>query len=170
MSIHWHVKADDCPHSNEHVCPTCDFDRYYAKTYPECPWRSEDVFMVTGSREWSDWESITVELVKLEKEGFIRLLVGDATGADYIASQVWLMLGGQVQTFVADWSKYGKSAGLRRNQEMVDAKPKLCLAFPRRNSRGTFDAITRARKAGIEVRVVRAPDEQWPDQPAQEVQ
>jgi len=28
-----------CSHLNSEVCPTCDFDRYYATAYPEtCPW------------------------------------------------------------------------------------------------------------------------------------
>ena len=37
----WHQDPRQCSHENEHVCPTCDFDRYYAKTYPSCPWRIE---------------------------------------------------------------------------------------------------------------------------------
>ena len=39
MSIRWHKSHETCPHSNENVCPTCDFDGYYAATYPDCPWR-----------------------------------------------------------------------------------------------------------------------------------
>jgi hypothetical protein len=28
-----------CSHSNNNACATCDFDRYYAKKFPEtCPW------------------------------------------------------------------------------------------------------------------------------------
>jgi hypothetical protein len=30
-----------CSHSNENVCKFCDFDRYYARSYPSCPWREE---------------------------------------------------------------------------------------------------------------------------------
>jgi hypothetical protein len=37
--IRWHKESRDCPHINEHACPFCDFDGYYANTYPDCPWR-----------------------------------------------------------------------------------------------------------------------------------
>jgi hypothetical protein len=31
--------SETCSHSNSQVCPTCDFDRYYATAYPDtCPW------------------------------------------------------------------------------------------------------------------------------------
>jgi hypothetical protein len=29
----------DCTHMNNEVCMTCDFDLYYARLYPNCPWR-----------------------------------------------------------------------------------------------------------------------------------
>lgn len=35
----WHTDPRECSHSNDDVCPTCDFDGYYAATYPTCPWR-----------------------------------------------------------------------------------------------------------------------------------
>ncbi len=35
----WHEDPRKCSHSNEDVCPTCDFDGYYARTYKTCPWR-----------------------------------------------------------------------------------------------------------------------------------
>lgn len=36
----WWLDPNKCPHYNENVCEGCDFDRYYATTYPSCPWRS----------------------------------------------------------------------------------------------------------------------------------
>lgn len=55
-----------------------------------------------------------------------------------------------VRKFPADWKTYGKAAGPRRNQQMIDeTNPKLVVAFP--GGRGTTDMITRARQAGIPV-------------------
>jgi ABC-type Fe3+-hydroxamate transport system substrate-binding protein len=52
--------------------------------------------------------------------------------------------------FPADWIKYGKSAGPKRNMEMIlSAKPDLVVAFP--GSKGTADMISKAKAAGIEV-------------------
>lgn len=33
--------AASCSHANEEACKTRDFDRYYARTYPDCPWAVE---------------------------------------------------------------------------------------------------------------------------------
>lgn len=38
----WHTDPKDCAHSNPDICPTCDFDGYYAATYPDCPWRTPE--------------------------------------------------------------------------------------------------------------------------------
>lgn len=36
--IKW-MDIKQCSHQNEEVCEFCDFDRYYADTYEDCPWR-----------------------------------------------------------------------------------------------------------------------------------
>ena len=41
LPIRWHTNPRTCPHMNDHVCPTCDFDRYYERSYPDCPWTKE---------------------------------------------------------------------------------------------------------------------------------
>lgn len=30
--------SEDCPHTNENACATCDFDGYFEAKYPENPW------------------------------------------------------------------------------------------------------------------------------------
>lgn len=37
----WHTDPRNCSHSNDDVCPTCDFDGYYATTFADCPWRED---------------------------------------------------------------------------------------------------------------------------------
>lgn len=37
-NVRW-MSSRECSHAMPFVCPTCDFDRYYARKYPtECPW------------------------------------------------------------------------------------------------------------------------------------
>lgn len=83
------------------------------------------------------------------------LIVGDATGADVIAEEFWRRHDWPVKIFEADWDRFGKSAGPRRNAEMVAQQPDLVLAFPLADaeSAGTWDTIRRAVAAGIEVRI-----------------
>ena len=37
----WQTDPRKCRHDDD-VCPTCDFDGYYASTYPGRPWRKPD--------------------------------------------------------------------------------------------------------------------------------
>lgn len=53
----------------------------------------------------------------------------------------------------AEWRTVGRSAGIARNQKMVDRGADLCLAFPIRDSKGTMHCLTAAVRAGIVTRV-----------------
>ena len=80
---------------------------------------------------------------------------GDCRGADTWAALAALTLGMKVVPYPADWGTYGKAAGPIRNQRMLDeGKPDLVLAFTPSLKGGTWDMITRARKANIETRIV----------------
>lgn len=95
---------------------------------------------------------------------------GDARGADRMAHDVLDIYCRDhtgdpdddvtIIPFPADWDRYGKAAGPRRNQQMLDEMlthpgPKRVIAFYRGpHSRGTEDMIRRARAAGIETIVV----------------
>lgn len=112
--------------------------------------------MITGSRHYTDYKTILAWFHKVEK-GYPHLsktlLHGGARGADTLGAQAAESLGWEVQVFPADWKRYGKQAGTRRNQEMVNQKPNVLIAFPLHNSIGTWDAVRRARAAGIPVRI-----------------
>jgi len=63
------------------------------------------------------------------------------------------------EPYPAAWDRLGKSAGIVRNDEMVNAGAHLCLAFPRPAfSVGTWDCIRRAANAGIITRIYPLPD------------
>ena len=49
--IIWHTNPRECLHENDHVCPTCDFGGYHARTYPGCPWvdKADEVARVDPS-------------------------------------------------------------------------------------------------------------------------
>lgn len=48
----------------------------------------------------------------------------------------------------AEWSKHGRSAGMKRNKTMVD-QADLCVAFP--GGKGTQDCVDKARRKGIPI-------------------
>lgn len=80
---------------------------------------------------------------------------GGARGADRMAGEIANTFGHKVLVYPAKWDKYGKAAGHIRNQQMLDeGKPDLVVYFHNNlaESKGTGGMVSRARKAGIEVR------------------
>lgn len=53
----WQTSAT-CSHANNDVCRVCDFDRYYANKYPECPWNNGPPGHVTPECDEDDWASV----------------------------------------------------------------------------------------------------------------
>lgn len=119
--------------------------------------------LVTGGRTYGvplvDATPEQVALARAQRDLLRQLLYsldplvvieGAAKGADQLAYE-WAREG-RVRhcRFRAEWSRYGKFAGLRRNATMLrEGKPDVVLAFP--GGRGTRDMIDRARKAGVPV-------------------
>lgn len=103
-----------------------------------------------GGRSWLVQQCIATEYRK--SGGSVLFLVGDCpTGADRIAKSFLETAGWDFKEFFADWSKYGKSAGPKRNHEMIDYGAELLIAFPTSDSRGTKDCAEYAAQKGVEV-------------------
>lgn len=109
--------------------------------------------LITGSREWTDEAAVHGALL-LWGPGVV--IHGAARGADRIAGALAARLGWPVEIYPADWDRHGRAAGTMRNRVMVERGAEVCLAFPLRGSRGTWDCVRRARAARIEV-VIRGP-------------
>ena len=120
--------------------------------------------LVTGSREWKDRALIRAALKAV---GATIVIHGDhckfssatgepIAGADWHAKEAAKELGIEQKPYPADWERYGKKAGPIRNSQMVAENPDIavCLAFPLPDSRGTWDCVGKADKAGIKVRVM----------------
>lgn len=109
--------------------------------------------MVCGSRDWSDAERIQSVLAGCACDPAGELIIGDAKGADAIARTVGAQLGFRVRVYEADWNRHGRRAGILRNIAMLDAEPRLVVAFWDGHSPGTRFSIVEARKRGISLQV-----------------
>lgn len=111
--------------------------------------------LVCGDREWNDRQAIERELKRLAGDREIIVVHGACRGADRIADAVARDLGYWVEPWPADWRQYGRGAGPKRNQQMLNTGIQLVLAFHAdiSQSRGTADMIRRARAANVEVRI-----------------
>ena len=119
--------------------------------------------LVTGSREWGDWRTITGALIQARRDGNpdqapTVVVQGCARGADFLAAQAARKLGWEVEDHPADWDRHGKAAGFRRNAEMVAAGADICLAFYKQGAgnKGTDHCAGLAEKAGIPTRRLTA--------------
>jgi hypothetical protein len=80
-----------------------------------------------------------------ERLGVTRMVMGNQTGADYLASRWCRENGMSFQVYEADWQTHDKNAGPIRNRQMIMEErpmPEICIAFP--GSRGTRDMVRQA--------------------------
>ncbi len=76
--------------------------------------------------------------------------VGDATGLDSLVIRYCQEHNLKYKIFKARWDLYGKSAGPKRNEELIKDSNVL-IAFPSVESKGTIHAINFAKKLNIQV-------------------
>jgi YspA, cpYpsA-related SLOG family len=107
--------------------------------------------LVCGGRGYFNKAFLNAELDSLHSSlKFTLLIEGGAKGADALAKEWAIKKGIAVQTFPADWDAYGKSAGYKRNLQMVkEGKPHCVAAFP--GGKGTANMIKIAKDNNIEV-------------------
>ena len=111
--------------------------------------------LVTGSRTWHDIPAIERALAVIldrHPEGVLLVYGACSRGADAIAAAYAARTPGyQVEAHPADWRRYGRAAGYRRNAEMIALGADGCAAFIRGGSPGSTSAVRLARAAGIPV-------------------
>lgn len=126
--------------------------------------------LVTGSRDWADYKTISEALYQAcsapmsmvcdGMELVVTVVHGAAPGADTLASRwvkenprpcPWVVV--EEEPHPADWKKHKKAAGPIRNIEMVKLGAWVCLAFPLPDSVGTWHCIRASSDARIPVRI-----------------
>lgn len=132
--------------------------------------------LVTGARDWADYTMLSAALWDQYQFAYalgmrLKVIHGNCPdGADAMADH-WAKemspYGVIVKPVDADWerpcddtcyhkpryrrdgTRYCPLAGHIRNQQMVDMRPRVCLAFLTPASRGTRDCARRAEKASV---------------------
>ena len=120
--------------------------------------------LVCGGRNFSDRNYLFAFLDELcKKRGWtaepdefgnylprVFIIAGKAKGADTFAVDWAVVNWCDFQEYPAEWDKYGKSAGYKRNTQMlVEGKPDIVVAF--KGGAGTAMMKDIASKAGVEV-------------------
>lgn len=114
--------------------------------------------IVAGGRDFNNFELFQKELLSLVqneyKDKAVSLVSGMARGADMMTYNFARSVGAQCYAMAADWNKYGKSAGYRRNSDMGRFADAL-LVFWDGKSKGTSNMIQVMNDMGKPVHLVR---------------
>jgi len=98
---------------------------------------------VVGSRNFVNYELLSDKLKFLT--GTDTIVSGGAKGADSLAARYAAENDVNLKMFPAEWEKYGRSAGYKRNVQIVDESDSV-IAFWDGKSKGTEHSINIAKK------------------------
>lgn len=115
--------------------------------------------LVVGSRTFLDYDLLKATLDNiLSNVTDIEIISGGANGADTLAEKYAKEKAYVLKIFPADWNKYGKSAGYKRNEQMHEyishSEEKICIAFWDGKSKGTQQNFELARKYDNPLKIV----------------
>jgi hypothetical protein len=106
---------------------------------------------IVGSRNWPDKKAVVNYVKKLPKGTIV--VSGGATGPDSWAEESAKARGLETMIFKPEWEKWGKSAGFRRNTDIVLSSDRV-VAFTT-GSKGTEHSIMLAKRYGKPVEIIR---------------
>lgn len=110
--------------------------------------------IIAGGRDFSDYDLLTREVETLiVGESHVEIVSGGAKGADRLGEFFAIDHDLPIKRFPADWDRYGKAAGFKRNSEMADYADH-CICFWDGKSKGTGHMINLANNKGLVVTVV----------------
>tara|TARA_R100001132_G_C3271943_1_gene94032 strand:+ start:1024 stop:1380 length:357 start_codon:yes stop_codon:yes gene_type:complete len=110
--------------------------------------------IVAGSRDFVDYNLLEYKLDKLLIDrSDVCIISGGARGADTLGERYAKEKSLDILIIKADWNRYGKSAGYKRNTVMA-AQADGCVVFWDGISKGSKHMIDIAKEFKIPVRVV----------------
>jgi hypothetical protein len=106
---------------------------------------------VIGSRSFNDYKVAKAVLDDCHKNvGITSIVSGGAKGADSLGARWAHENEIELILYLPDWERFGKSAGFRRNSEIINDSDAV-IAFWDGESKGTADSINKANEKGLDV-------------------
>jgi hypothetical protein len=135
----------------------------------------EDPFycLVAGSRGFDNFVYMKHKLdAILFFQDKVQIVSGGAKGADALAEQYAAYRGCELKVFPADWEKFGKTAGFKRNRQMheyiADKKNRGVVCFWDGQSKGTADNFGLAKEFGSPLKICRYDQTEKTEEPPKE--
>lgn len=109
--------------------------------------------IIAGGRNFDDFNKLSQVCDEfLKDQNNVEIVSGAYKGADLLGERYAAERNYPIKQFPADWHRYGKSAGLKRNIEMA-AYADALIAFWDGESKGTKHMIELATQAGLKVKI-----------------
>lgn len=112
--------------------------------------------VVAGCRDYNDYDEakayIDMCIEKIKSKHEIVFVSGSCRGADRLGERYAEDNGYKIERYPAQWSKYGRCAGLIRNKEMAEVGDYI-ICFWDGKSRGTKSMIDIANRMGKNISV-----------------
>lgn len=116
--------------------------------------------LIVGGRNFNNYDLLKRKLDKiLQNQNKVFIISGGARGADTLAEKYAKEKGYGFKVFIANWDKYGKSAGYIRNTQMHDFINHFLnrgmVAFWDGKSKGTKQNFDLAKRYYTPIRIIR---------------
>lgn len=108
--------------------------------------------IIAGGRDFNDYGKLLHYAKRIVQPGD-TIISGGARGADAMGESFATRNGLGLEVYPAEWDKYGKAAGHRRNHQMSLVADAL-IAFWDGQSKGTKNMIENAHKARLDTHVI----------------
>ena len=108
---------------------------------------------IIGSRSFSDYELLKENVLK-SFPNVLLIVSGGAKGADKLGEKLADELGLKTEIYLPNWARYGKGAGLVRN-ELIIKNSEGVIAFWDGLSKGTKKSIEISRSLKKKIVVVK---------------
>lgn len=109
---------------------------------------------IVGTRDpkvsFEEWSELISDRIKDTD----TIVSGGAKGIDTYAARLAELCGCELVEFKPEYKRYGRAATLVRNTKIVEESD-MVIAFPSDSSKGTYDTIRKAQKAGKQVKVIK---------------
>lgn len=110
--------------------------------------------IIAGSRDIYDYDLVKEAIVASGFE-ITEVVSGRARGVDSLGERWAHENGVPLQTFPADWEKFGKAAGPIRNGEMAEYSEALIAVMWSEGSKGTANMVKQAEAKGLRTFVIK---------------
>ncbi|MBQ8908383.1 MAG: DUF2493 domain-containing protein [Clostridia bacterium] len=112
--------------------------------------------VVAGCRDFNNYEKLEIELdahLKTIENCQIIIISGCASGADTLGERYAAEHNLSVERYPADWERYGRAAGPKRNMQMAMVADEV-IVFWDGKSRGTKNMIDSSKKTNTPYKVI----------------